>query len=158
VDTPSLRKLFAFNADVLLKNLNGVEHAQTLVQPVAEGNCLGWVLAHMICARDMALASLGEPPVLDPRLAARFGRGSAPLTDPAEAIPLDDLRGAFHRSQQALDQALGRASDSSDVFATPHPTFGSVGNMLELLVFHDCYHGGQAGLLRRIAGHANAIG
>jgi hypothetical protein len=156
METPALRKLFAFNSGVLLKNLNGVEHAQTLVQPVAEGNCLNWVIAHMICARDMALASLGEAAVLDPQRAARFGRGSAPLTDPAEALPLDDLRSAFTRSQQALDEALGRAS--AEVLATPHPLFGTVGNMVELLVFHDCYHGGQAGLLRRIAGHGNAIG
>jgi hypothetical protein len=69
---------------------------------------------------------------------------------------LDD----FARSQAMVEDALDRLSDAaiaSPVDPQPPLMAKNVGEMLAGLHFHEAYHVGQTGLLRRLLGKPGSI-
>jgi hypothetical protein len=85
MDLAATRILFGFNYDALNKNLDGLTHDDSLIQPAGGGNCLS--------AKELAAPCRGR----------------------------------------------------------------TVCETLAILQFHEAYHVGQAGVLRRIAGKQGAI-
>ena len=68
-------------------------HEDSLLQLPFRGNCLNWVLGHMLSNRDAILGWLGEAPVGGER-AARYRQESDPVTGLADdMVPLDELAG-----------------------------------------------------------------
>lgn len=140
-------------------NLAGVDHDESLTQPPGGGNCLNWVLGHLVASRDITLELLGRDPTWGPEKAARYARGSEPVTGPEEAVvPLEEILTDLETSRQAIVEGLHAISDEElDVLV---PWFGrdepkSVA--LAGLVFHESYHVGQTGVLRRLTGREGAI-
>jgi hypothetical protein len=105
-------------------NLADLSHEDSLRQPAPGGNCANWVLGHMLATRDTLLAVLDEPPACPPAVKERYGRGSRPITTPAEAHPWDELLAAFEVSQKRLlarlrsldPEALGRTLEGGGGF------------------------------------------
>jgi uncharacterized damage-inducible protein DinB len=99
--------------------------------------------------------------VLHDAVAERYKRGSPPIGHEREAAPLDLLVKALNRSQEGILGALARMSQSDldRPAAGPGSPGGdtSVGGQLSFLHFHESYHSGQLGLLRRLAGKDGAI-
>jgi DinB superfamily len=151
---PALR-LLDFSNRSLGMNLQDVTHEESLVQPPGGGNCLNWVLGHIVVHRDSMLALMGRPALLDEATTARYRRGSPPVTaDGPDVQRLDVLRDALERSYQQLRESVSAADEAA--FAAPSGK-GTLGDALIFLLGHEWYHGGQVGLLRRITGHAGAI-
>jgi len=75
-------------------NVDGLTHEDSLLQPQPGGNCLNWVVGHLLFVDQRMLRRLGQTPVM------------------------------------------------SD---------------LHTLIFHQAYHAGQTGILRRLAGKEGAI-
>src|SRR5262249_11436391 len=123
-------------------------------------NCINWVIAHILAVRDQMFALIGLEPVLG-ESGLRFRRSSEPLRDERDALPLPELLSAMTTSQQRLEDALGAMT--TERLATPfdgarlpgRPT--NVAEMLAFFHFHESYHVGQVGLLRRVAGKEGAI-
>jgi uncharacterized damage-inducible protein DinB len=88
-------------------------------------------------------------------------RSAEPLTDGSRATPFDQLTAAFAKDQDAISAAV--AALTPERLATPAPFSPSnnpketVGTLLAGLVFHEAFHIGQTGVLRRIAGHAGVL-
>src|SRR5208337_2223008 len=85
----------------------------------------------------------------------RFSKATASLT----SLP---LRGWLADSQQQLIAALAAISEETLSLPVPEalrrpPLTGTVGEALARLAFHEGYHNGQIGLLRRLAGKPGAI-
>lgn len=154
----ALRMLFGINYEVLKNNLDGITHEQSLLQPQGGGNCLNWVLGHIVATRDIALQLLKQEPVWSKEEAASYRRGSPPIRDAAQAQPLDKIFADLGRSQDRLAAALAQATESQLSAPAPDRSVGeTVGDTLFVLHMHDAYHAGQTGLLRRMAGHQGAI-
>src|SRR5271169_5853168 len=104
----------------------------------------------------------GEPAVLTDEEAACYRRGSAALRDAGNAVDLARLKSALEETQQRLIPALQALSDATlsaevpEQFRRP-PLVGTVGQALTKLGYHEGYHNGQIGLLRRMAGKEAAI-
>jgi hypothetical protein len=145
---------------VVRLNCDGLSQQDSLVQPEPDGNCLNWVVGHMVNIQDRIIGMLGQPPVMGPAL-ARYDRGSPPLRDGAEALPLDDLLTAWDESAQRFDAGLaGLTPEVLDRHVPNSPSNNpdeTVRTMLGTVLFHQGYHAGQTGLLRRIAGKPGAI-
>ena len=88
-NTDALKMLFGINYDVLKKNLEGVTHDESLLQPPGGANCLNWVLGHVVATRDVALELLHQQPIWSKEDAALYRRGSAPIRDASKARPFD---------------------------------------------------------------------
>lgn len=149
-------------ARALEVNVEGVTHEQSLIEPRPAGNCINWVVGHMALEYERILPLLDEQPHLPADALQRYARGSTPLMDPAEhaqAWRWEDLleawRGTSSRFLSALEalpaERLAEPLDASKPDRT-------VADRIGFLLFHQAYHAGQLGLLRRVVGKEGAIG
>jgi uncharacterized damage-inducible protein DinB len=156
-----LAKMYELSYGAINRNLQDLTHQDSLVKPEHGGNCLNWVLGHLLSTRNVIHTLVGANPVLPGEHLAEYQRGSHPEgTD--KFLDLATLRGLLDDSQRQLIPALTGLTDealNSDVpekFRRP-PLSGSLGDALTRLHYHESYHNGQIGLLRRIAGKPGAI-
>lgn len=139
--------VYQFNNYVISVNLEGITHQESLISPQGGGNCLNWVLGHILVSRDDARGIVGLQRLSDEKMDSLYKRGTVKL-DSNSAYPLEDLRGRMKAGQKELEDAIR----STDLSAKPDDL-----KELTTLAFHEAYHSGQTGLLRRIAGKDGAI-
>ncbi len=149
----ALAERFHFNARLIHMQARGLTHAHSLLQPPFRGNCFNWVVGHILTSRDACLRLLEQPPTLTAAQLSVYDRDSQPLTDPANALPLEDLLSKLDESGRLLSAALQPLDEQS--LARP-VAFGSqpqpLGEVLAFLQWHETYHLGQLELLRQLAG------
>jgi hypothetical protein len=51
----TLAEYYGLTYRVIKRQLDGVSHEESLVQPPFRGNCLNWVLGHIVCSRAEVL-------------------------------------------------------------------------------------------------------
>lgn len=160
MDAESLRAIFGLATRALAANLEGFTDEDALAQPPGGGNCVNWVVGHIIVHRNHMLRVLGQEPAWDADADARYDRGSAPVTGAEGALPLATLTEALDRSREAVLAALESATEEQFA-AAPASAGGSaaipIGRRVALLMVHEGYHAGQVATLRRISGRAGAI-
>ena len=155
------RDLAAATHKIVFRNLEGVTHEESLAQPQPAGNCLNWVLGHLVNVYDGVLPLLGQKPVLGKNILARYERGTPPLRNPGEALPLPDLIAAWDEASERVK--VGLADLTPEKLDAPAPASPrndpneTVRSLLGLVCFHQAYHAGQLGILRRLAGKEGAI-
>ena len=154
MNSQSLRKLYDVNAYALQVNVKDISHEESLLQPGGGGNCLNWVVGHIVANRNHVLELLGEPPIWGGEDYERYKRGSAPIRDGSAARPFAGILDDFAKSQTRVQAGLDRMTDAKLAEASGKDTVGSA---LAFLQFHEAYHVGQTGLLRRLAGKEGAI-
>ena len=157
-DAESLLGWYDINVQVIGMQTDGLTHADSLLQPPVRGNCMNWVLGHIVVGRDRVLKHLGEPPVLEDSEAARYKRGSEAITEDGQAVALDRLLGALEGSQRRFEAALGEIT--SEGLANPIQTARGerpLGEYIGGRVWHETYHVGQLELLRQLAGTNDAV-
>lgn len=146
---------------VVRLNTQGVTQEESLLQPEPAGNCLNWVVGHLVAVYERALPLLGQEPVMEPGAMARYDRGSPPLRDPARAMPLADLLTAWDEGSRRMDAGLAALSPAAlgapAAFSPGGDPDETTRSLLATLLFHQGYHAGQTGILRRLAGREGAI-
>jgi DinB family protein len=157
----ALKLLFQYNHYAIGVNARDLTHQESLIGPGPAGNCANWVLGHIVQNRGAVLSLLGEQPVWDAAEGERYKRGSAPIAGgaappgaAAAAKPFPEIFEALDRSQERILAGLSRVKEEDLGSAG---TKGSLISKLAGLQFHEAYHAGQLGLLRRIAGKKGAI-
>ncbi len=155
-----LAKMYEVSYGAINRNLEDVSQQESLVRPPA-GNCLNWVLGHIVLYRGFMLKMIGRRSVLEGEHAIPYQRGSHPdgsehYLDGGHAarVVIDAHQQLIPALSVMTDQEL--AENVPEEFNRP-PLAGSIGNALARLSFHESYHAGQIGLLRRIAGKEGAI-
>ncbi|HEX2621431.1 MAG TPA: hypothetical protein VHL11_14835, partial [Phototrophicaceae bacterium] len=68
--------LFDTTYGVLKRQVDGLTHEDSLLQLPFRGNCLNWILGHLITSRNDILELLGEPRFWDEATSAFYDRGS----------------------------------------------------------------------------------
>jgi len=142
-------------------NTKGISHADSLKQPQPAGNCSNWVLGHLLVIYTKTIPMLGEQSVIGMDRLGHYDRGSAPIIDAGDAIVFDELLAAWNTSCDRFDAGLSRVSDEMLLQPVADSPTGNpnetVHSLLFTLMFHQTYHSGQLGLLRRVAGMEGAI-
>lgn len=146
---------------VLRANTEGLTQQDSMVQPHSGGNCLNWVVGHLLCTWETILPIVGQAPVLGREKLKRYERGSAELCDPGEAMPLETLLSACDEATKRMDEGLANLTperlDEPAPFSPRKKADETVRSLLTIVIFHQAYHAGQTGLLRRIAGKEGKI-
>ncbi len=161
MSTDLLAVQLGYNNYTFHRNTEGISHEQSLVQPPAGGNCLNWVVGHLASSRDLMRGVLGLEPALGEGEHPVYARSSEPLTDAAKAESFERLTAAFAEDQDEIVAAV--AALPPEKLAAPAPFSPAknpeetVATLLAGLVFHESYHIGQTGVLRRIAGLAGVL-
>lgn len=159
--TEALTTQFGTCNYALMANVDGITHEDSLTQPTPGGSKLNWVLGHIVNTRNDVVALLGkESPFAKDRFAQYDGNPSRPW-DAGKAIRFDELLEAYNSLQKPIMAGLQstsskQLSDKAPFSPTNNPdeTFGS---LLATLSFHEAYHVGQTGVLRRIAGKPGVL-
>ena len=147
----------------LVRNLEGITPDEALKSPEAGGNCINWVAGHILVCRDIILKQLGAETFLGEEEGKPYRRGSDPLDPGASCIHLSRLIEGLEKTSAVLvekirsleEEALARLLDPSG-FPVPveEPTLHA---WLMLLMFHESYHAGQVGVLRRLTGKESVL-
>ena len=150
----------SYNHRVIEANTAGLTQENSLATPAAGGNCLNWVLGHVVTSRNGIAKLLGLDPIWDPQRAAPYSRGSEPITEET-ALPMEEILADFAASQKTILPALAGLTDEDLAAKSPLSFFKgdkeTVGSALAAYVFHETYHIGQSGILRRVAGKEGAV-
>jgi uncharacterized damage-inducible protein DinB len=154
MNTETTRRIFDFHLKAIHMNLEGVGHEESLDQPEAGGNCINWVLGHIVATRKLILGLVKEELGWTEEEAAPYMRGSEPLRE-SKALPISRIVADLEASQKKLIAGLGE---------TPPDEWSSPSNgetkrdTFAFLQFHEAYHIGQLGTLRRLLGKPGVIG
>ncbi len=151
-------EVYKNNHEIIHKQLAGISHEESLLQLPFRGNCMNWVVGHILGVRGEALELMGRPGTLNPAEEKIYGYGSIPLTDPAKACDLGSML-------DRLDDSLVRVTDSlaalspADLDCQVRIWRGPMSLMsaLSFVHWHESYHTGQLELLRQLAGKNDKV-
>lgn len=154
LSTTQISDAFGRNVQIIKMQTAGLSHAQSLVQLPFRGNCLNWIIGHILANREFLLAEVSAEAVCTPEIRERYLRDSEPvLADGPGVVRLEHLLELLNLSQQRMATALA-ALPFEDIsrermIGTRTTTLN---NFLFFHFFHDCYHTGQTEILRQAAG------
>jgi uncharacterized damage-inducible protein DinB len=141
---------------VVNANVGEITHEESLRQPAPAGNCVNWVLGHIVATRSQFLRGLGGEPVWGEADCKRYDRHGPPIKSASEAKPLKEIWQAYDVSQERIRQTVSGLTPQQLAEKAPFSPSNrpdeTVGSLLAVFAFHDAYHTGQTGVLRRIAG------
>ncbi len=131
---------------VLNRNLKDITHAESLVTPPNGGNSINWILGHIIISRDDIRELLGLDKLCGDEM-KMYHRG-AEAAEPDKLVDLSKLLELYNEGQHVLEERLKELDlrDNNEKY-----------RMVTFLAFHESYHTGQTGILRRIIGKEGAI-
>ena len=127
-------------------------------QPMDRGNRFLWVAAHVVIPRAWLVRRLGGQ--ADVPWEEAFNRGAEPPTDEAAWPKLADVQAKWRELSSALHARLDTLTEADlakPIEAYPS-TDGTVLGGISLQPFHDTYHLGQLGHLRRRLGLERMVG
>src|SRR4030095_5504671 len=139
--------VYKFNHNVIHNNLEGITHEESLVSPDGGGNSINWILGHILVNRNSVNSILGLPDAADENIVKHYSRGTQNITR-ENAVRLEDMLRMFDDTQKKLEAKIPEIDLSTDE---------KKAERLALLAFHEAYHSGQTGLLRRVVGKEGAI-
>ena len=148
-----LSDLYARNLAQIKGFTEGLSHAESLIQPPAGWNCMNWIVGHIACYRNRILGILDQPLTLDPAIAGRYPRDSAPVLGDEPGIgQLADLVAWIEAAQPGLEAGLAALTGAR---AAEMLTLGSFTmSRADFMVFymrHEAYHTGQLEFLSALA-------
>ena len=149
--TDTILGMLSTNLWIIKRQTNGLTHEDSLLQLPFRGNCLNWVLGHIIEGRDRMLKLIGETPLLTDEQTTWYVRDSQPVINGDYALRLETLLGYIQTMQDTLTERLATIP-KDDLLATPRDSEESVLEKLHGLAWHETYHVGQTEILRQLAG------
>ena len=147
--------MFKANTDLVTKATEGIGAEQWFLKPCDASNHLMWVMGHLVWARGNLLKTLGSDGALP--WAPQFARGTKPA-DILKFPEVEEVRKAWSDVSARLTTCLSEVP--AEVLEKSHdkPTFdGKVGGFIAFLAFHETYHVGQVGYLRKWLGHTPLV-
>jgi len=149
---------FARNANYVNPHLKALPHTDALLQPPAKGNCILWILGHIVSYRNTILDMLGQPPVIPANEAARFAANSAPVTGEEPGLArFENLLAAFNAAQDLIVEGVRKMSPefASEMVTRGESTMSRTDHIMSFMR-HESYHAGQFEWLREWALHNRA--
>ena len=151
-----LERELKLHARVLQAQVDGLSHGDSLIQPPDGGNCLNWLLGHIIVSRSTSLKLLGLELLAGDADYDRYNRNSDPLTQAEQALPLTRMLVDFGETQTRMLARLAELGED-DLAAIPPGQERTVAEQLSFLSWHETYHVGQLEQLRRLAGKTEKV-
>lgn len=155
--TRALHRSVRLNASIVEAQLADLVHAESLLQPAEGGNCLNWLLGHLVNNRLDALKLIELPAPFDAAPYARYARHSDPvLTDGEDVLPLDTLHANLVATQAPLLEWLAAAAPEA-LDALPPGQTRTVAEQLSFALWHESLHVGQLEQYRRLSGRTEKV-
>lgn len=159
ITIPDLTRMLNIEHDLIHDQTNGLSHTDTLIQPKPGGNCMNWVLGHLLENQIAMCEALGGVSPIPRADLARYKRESEPITSDGTGIKtltellagLDDL----HECIIARLDSMTEAEMEQEI--TLRERTMTRGSRIFFLFFHSTYHIGQLEQLRQLAGKLDKV-
>jgi uncharacterized damage-inducible protein DinB len=155
MDSVYVSGMFKNNTGLVTKAIADIPHEKWVATPGDGSNPLLWIVGHTIWARGNVVRTLGSSWSLD--WAKQFARGTA-REDASKYPSPAEVSQAWGDVSTELTALLPKATP--ELWEQPHnpPTFdGKVGGFIAFLAFHETYHVGQIGYLRKWLGYSGLV-
>ncbi len=137
---------------VIKQKTEGLTHADSMLQLPFPGNCMNWILGHLLVYREQYLGVIDGETEPDEGEFALYGFGSEPMTDSDKAIPLETLLTRLDDVSERVIAALNEMPDSRLDEILDEERNVTVAQRLHFyVVFHEAYHVGQLEPLYELA-------
>lgn len=158
VDPQILIRTFERNYRLIRQNVDGLTHEESLLQMPTGGNCLNWIVGHIVSARSGVMRTLGIEPVWTDEQRAIYRGGSAPITaeNNDTAYRFEDILRDLERSQEAIIASL-QGKTLEDMSAATDVPDRSLGESINYFGWHEGYHTGQLEYPRNLAGKHDKV-
>ena len=83
--------IFKRNQGAIMHAVDGLSHAEGLLQLPGDSNCMNWVLGHIATYRDGMLADIGVEEYMSEEETSLYGSGSSPITPDSPSVDFDRL-------------------------------------------------------------------
>jgi uncharacterized damage-inducible protein DinB len=154
LEPKQLENVYKRNLMVIKRQLDGLTHEDSLIQPPFRGNCLNFVLGHVAASRQSVLKELGVNPLMSEEQIKRYTMDANPVTgEGSDVMTLDEIVEVMDRSQEALAGSLLKLTpEDLDKEIGEGEQKTTLGMRVEFLSWHEAYHTGQTEYLRQLAG------
>ena len=146
-------------------NLDGVSHEDSLRTAGENGNCINWILGHIVTYRGRVVEKLGGSQFLSSDEVDLYSRGSAGISAMTNGVAdLSKLSSLLEESMKSLrdlirEMTAEQLAESVGAESFPVPVKDtSLGAWLNFMQLHEAYHAGQIGIVRRALGKKGKIG
>ncbi len=137
---------------VIKQKTEGLTHADSMLQLPFPGNCMNWILGHILVYRMQYLGVIDGVSKPDEGEFALYGFGSEPMTDSDKAIPLETLLARLDDASEQVVAALKAMPESRLEEVLDEEQGVTVDERLHFyLVFHEAFHVGQLEPLQELA-------
>jgi hypothetical protein len=157
-DFSAIQSMFQANGSVFEKAIKGIPEEKWFLQPGSDSNHLMFIAGHVVVHRAFVPKYLGGE--WSAPWAALFSRGAKRVA--AEQYPsVGEIQEAWKEVSEKLAEALPKVTP--ELLAQPVPKErpsldGTVGGAIGILCFHETYHVGQMGYLRKWLGFGPSVG
>ncbi len=132
--------LFKYTNYVINKNLEGITDEEALKMSDGGGNCINWIMGHIVFTRDSALETAGIDKICSKEFEELYKTGTS-LSEPSKAVKIIKMVELINKSQELLMKRFNEVD------------FRNEDKKMEWFIgigFHEAYHAGQIGILRKI--------
>lgn len=154
----SMTLIFKLNNEMVSRSLAGLTDEECWQQPAGGGNPILWLVGHVTISRAYFLKKLGAG--YDHGLGTLFDRGA--IRGELISYPSREaIEAAWHATRARMrDGFAGLTEEFLAAAPTGRPLPGVTDNasMIAFSAFHESYHVGQMGYLRKMLGHSGVAG
>lgn len=151
------QKFFGITYWIMQQQTAGLSHEDSVLQPAMRGNCMNWVLGHILDSREKMLALLGQEPLMSEEERTRYQRGSQPVTDANNCVNFERLMSILQESQSRIMAGLEDLGDEDLAKIVNEENQETLDDQLSFLHWHETYHTGQFEHLRQLAGTDDSV-
>lgn len=135
----------------------GLTHEDSVIQPAFRGNCMNWVLGHILESRERVLTLLNQKTLLSEDEAAYYKRGSEPVTNGTDCVSFERLLEMLEESQARITAGLEALGDDGLATVVDEEKNETVDDRIVFSHWHETYHVGQLEYLRQLAGTNDSV-
>jgi len=140
---------YSLHTQLIRRFTGGITHAESVLQPPFEHNCMNWILGHIAANRSHVLESLALEHAWQKPVRALYHQDTPPITPEGPSIPLSELTAYIDESKRMIENTLADASD--DWLEENHSNYrGDNSRRGHIISFHwhESFHLGQLEILR----------
>jgi uncharacterized damage-inducible protein DinB len=153
-----LALIFKLNNNLIARSLDGLSDEEVWTQPSGSGNPIAWLVGHLTETRAGMLSEMGMP--FNYGWTRVFQRGSA-LQDRSGYPTREAIETAWTATHAAMRDAFASVAPerlAGPVTRLPVPGVETLTDLIAFCGFHEAYHVGQIGFIRKQLGHSSIAG
>jgi len=133
---------FEFIYKALSLNIENITNEESVIFPETGGNCMNWMLGHILDYRNRMLSILNQEPIWSKETIVCYKRGTNAASEKDNFLQWQQLLNYLSHTQTLILKTLKEAEINEP---------DKIKSFAQLLA-HESYHTGQIGLLRRVLG------